>query len=98
MAQSPQAKNHCRGVDSVVVMMQKKLSCLDALTAVAAHADLVGAVGTGSSVFAQDAPAAVNVHVANILDHLAVHSQQDAVTRALDLGLLWAPPNASLVP
>ena len=30
----------------------------------------------------------VNYHVANILGHLAVHSRQDAVARAHDLGLL----------
>ena len=32
----------------------------------------------------------VNYHVANILGHLAVHSRQDAVARARDLGLLRA--------
>jgi len=32
----------------------------------------------------------VNYHVANILGHLAVHSRQDAVARASDLGLLQA--------
>ncbi len=37
----------------------------------------------------------VNYHVANILGHLAVHSRQDAVARAHDLGLLPSVPNAS---
>ena len=37
----------------------------------------------------------VNGHVANILSHLNVHSRQDAVARAHDLGLLRAAPNAS---
>jgi len=37
----------------------------------------------------------VNYHVAHILAHLAVHSRQDAVARARDLGLLRAKPNAS---
>ncbi len=37
----------------------------------------------------------VNYHVGNILGHLAVHSRQDAVARAHDLGLLRAAPNAS---
>ena len=37
----------------------------------------------------------VNFHVANILGHLAVHSRQDAVARAHELGLLPAAPNAS---
>ena len=37
----------------------------------------------------------VNYHVANILGHLNVHSRQDAVARAHDLGLLRAAPNAS---
>ena len=37
----------------------------------------------------------VNYHVANILSQLNVHSRQDAVARAQDLGLLRAPPNAS---
>jgi DNA-binding CsgD family transcriptional regulator len=37
----------------------------------------------------------VNFHVANILGHLAVHSRQDAVARAQDLGLLAAAPNVS---
>ncbi len=37
----------------------------------------------------------VNFHVANILGHLAVHSRQEAVARAHDLGLLRASPNTS---
>jgi predicted ATPase/DNA-binding CsgD family transcriptional regulator len=37
----------------------------------------------------------VNYHVANILSHLGVHSRQDAVDRAHDLGLLRATPSAS---
>ena len=37
----------------------------------------------------------VNFHVANILGQLAVHSRQDAVARAHDLGLLRAASNAS---
>ena len=36
----------------------------------------------------------VNYHVAHILSHLNVHSRQDAVARAHDLGLLAAAPNA----
>ena len=39
----------------------------------------------------------VNDHVANILGHLAVHSRQDAVARAHDLGLLRPAPSASQV-
>jgi DNA-binding CsgD family transcriptional regulator len=37
----------------------------------------------------------VNFHVANILGQLDVHSRQDAVARAHDLGLLAAAPDAS---
>src|SRR5829696_1777202 len=37
----------------------------------------------------------VNYHVANILGHFAVHSRQEAVVRARDLGLLRSAPNAS---
>jgi predicted ATPase/DNA-binding CsgD family transcriptional regulator len=37
----------------------------------------------------------VNYHVANILSQLNVHSRQEAVARAHDLGLLRAVPNAS---
>jgi DNA-binding NarL/FixJ family response regulator len=37
----------------------------------------------------------VNYHVANILSHLGVHSRQDAVDRAHDLGLLRPAPGAS---
>jgi predicted ATPase/DNA-binding CsgD family transcriptional regulator len=37
----------------------------------------------------------VNAHVASILDHLGVHSRQDAVSRSYDLGLLRPAPGAS---
>jgi predicted ATPase/DNA-binding CsgD family transcriptional regulator len=37
----------------------------------------------------------VNYHVAHILGHFAVHSRQEAVARARDLGLLRSAPNAS---
>ncbi len=37
----------------------------------------------------------VNAHVASILSHLAVHSRQDAVARAHELGLLRTAPNAA---
>jgi predicted ATPase/DNA-binding CsgD family transcriptional regulator len=37
----------------------------------------------------------VNAHVASILSHLDVHSRQDAVARAVALGLLHATPDTS---